>query len=336
MVQHQQYLRLQGKDIPYTRTSIQVDQCELDGDNPRIQFLIGQRGKGISQKELDALLWEKDAVKALGQSIFQNGGVYDAVIVQRNGNGKYVVREGNCRTVASRHLLEQHPGDARFMTMPAMVFDVDLTEEDLAVLLADMHVAGKIRWDAYEQAKHVHDLYTIYGKTFDWLSDHLRLSKSKITELLSAYRATNEFLLANPGVGVKKFSLFHEVMKKKDLRQEFNDSLEFKQQVHKWISEGRITDSKQVRDLPLILENSEATQVLDDDGFEEAQKVLIRNDPSLASDLFLSVKTATEKLKKAPASDIQDLKVGDAQKVIMLRNLHRAIEDLATLAGVKL
>ncbi len=338
MTPNVQYLRLQGKDIPYKRTSVRVDQCELDADNPRIQFLIGQRGSGITQNELDNLIWEKDTVKALGQSIFQNGGVYDAIIVQRKGNDdKYIVREGNCRTVAARHLLEQHPGDVRFMTMPAMVFDVDLTEEDLAVLLADMHVAGKIRWDAYEQAKHVHDLYAIYGKTFDWLSDHLRLSKSKITELLSAYKATNEFLIANPAPGnVRKFSLFHEVMKKKDLRQHFNDSLEFKQKIHKWISEGRITDSKQVRDLPLILENPEATQVLEADGFEEAQKVLIRNDPSLASDLFLAVKTATEKLKRAPASDIQDLKAGDAQKVIMLRNLHRAIEDLATLAGMKL
>ena len=38
-----------------------------------------------------------------------------------------------------------------------MVFDEELTEDDLAVLLADMHVTGKIRWDAYEQAKHVCD-----------------------------------------------------------------------------------------------------------------------------------------------------------------------------------
>ena len=60
------------------------------------------------------------------------------------------------------------------------------------------------------------------------------------------------------------------------------------------------------------------------------------NDPSLASDLFWAVKNATEKLKGAPASDIQDLKAGNAQKLIMLRNLHRATEDLATLAGVKL
>src|ERR1044072_9162098 len=153
------YLRLQGKDIPYKRTSVRVDQCELDGANPRIQFLSGQRGNNISQKELDELIWEKDTVKALSQSIFQNGGVYDAIIVQKDSkNDKYRVREGNCRTVACRHLLEQDPNDSRFMTMPAMVFDVDLTDEDLAVLLADMHVAGKIRWDAYEQAKHVHDL----------------------------------------------------------------------------------------------------------------------------------------------------------------------------------
>jgi transposase len=270
-------------------------------------------------------------------SVFQNGGVYDAIIVQRNGKDKYRVREGNCRTVASRHLLDNHPNDTRFMTMPAMVFDVDLTEEDLAVLLADMHVAGKIRWDAYEQAKHVYDLHMVYGKTYDWLSDHLRLSKSKITELLSAYKATNEYLHLNPTPGnVRKFSLFHEVVKKKDLRERFNESMEFKQKFHKWVTEGRVTDSKQVRDLPLILENPEAANVLEEEGFEEAQKVLIRNDPSLASDLFLSIKNATEKLKKAPANDLQDLKSGDPQKLIMLRNLHRAIEDLATLAGVKL
>jgi hypothetical protein len=125
-------------------------------------------------------------------------------------------------------------------------------------------------------------------------------------------------------------------MKKKDLRERFNGGPDFKQKFHKWVSEGSVTDSKQVRDLPLILENTEAIQVLEEEGFEDAQKVLIRNDPSLASDLFLSIKNATEKLKKAPASDLQDLKSGDPQKLIMLRNLHRAIEDLATLAGIKL
>ena len=329
-------IRINGKDIPYSRGSVTVSEVELDAQNPRIQYLIGQKAGHVSQNELDSLIWEKDAVKALAQSIFQNGGVYEHIIVQRNGK-KFRVREGNCRLVASRHLLEQYPNDPRFMSLPAMIFDVDLTEEDLAVLLADMHVAGKIRWDAYEQAKHVHDLFNVYGKTYDWLSNHLRLSKSKILELLSAYRAMNEFLASHPAPdNVRKFSLFHELMRKKELRQKFQDDLQFKQRFHKWLLDDRLTDSKQVRALVGILENPEAGKALDKSGYAEAAKVLILNDPSLESDLFYAVKNATEKLKEAPASDIQDLKAGNAQKVIMLRNLYRAIDDLATLASVKL
>jgi len=78
----------------------------LDANNPRIQYLIGQRAGVVSQNELDALIWEKDAVKALANSILQNGGVYEHIITQRDGE-KLRVREGNCRLVACRHLLEQ-------------------------------------------------------------------------------------------------------------------------------------------------------------------------------------------------------------------------------------
>lgn len=327
---------IQGKQVLYERGTIPVAQCELDAKNPRIQYLIGLSGVPLSEGDLEELLWEKDAVKALAQSIFQNGGVYDPVIVQRRGS-KFCVREGNSRTVACRRLLNQHPNDGRFLTMPAMIFDVDLTEEDLAVLLADMHVAGKIRWDAYEQAKHVNDLFNIYGKTYDWLSNHLRLSKSKIVEQLSAYRATTEFLSIHPEpTNVRKFSFFQELMKKRELRDRFTSDPAFKQRFHAWLASDRLTDSKEVRNLPMILASPEAVKALDTDGAAEATRVLMRNDPALESDLFRAVKEATQELHAAPASDIQDLKAGNAQKLIMLRNLHRAIEDLATLAQVKL
>src|SRR5688500_3764015 len=96
--------RLQGKDVPYSRMSIPVTDCVLDPKNPRIQFLVGQRATGVSENELDEMIWEKDAVKALAQSILQNGGVYESIIVQRQPDNKYLVREGNCRTVGCRHL----------------------------------------------------------------------------------------------------------------------------------------------------------------------------------------------------------------------------------------
>lgn len=330
------YTTIQGKQTPYTIARISNDQIELDPKNPRVQYLIGQVAGELTESRLDELIWAKDQVKALASSIFQNGGVREAIIVQPVGN-KYRVREGNSRTVCNRHLAEQYPGDERFSSIPVHIFEHNLTEEDVAVLLADFHVAGKIRWDAYEQAKHIHDLFHVYGKTYDWLSDHLRISKSKISEYLAAYKATTDFLNVHPAPSnIRKFSLFQELVKKKDLRERYEASDEFRQKIYSWLEKDRISDAKQMRSLPGILENQEATAALDVQGFDAAARVLINNDPSLGSDLFHAVKVATAALKSAPASDIQDLKNGNAQKLIMLRNLKRSLEDISTLAGVTL
>src|SRR5579885_3191490 len=189
----QEYIRIQDRDVPVDRTRLAIDQLTLDPQNPRIQYLVGRLPGDVSQKELDELLWQKDQVKALAQSIKQNGGVYEHLILQKV-DGRFVVREGNSRTVAARHLAETHAGDSRFTTVPVMIFDETLTEDDLAVMLADMHVTGKIRWDAYEQAKHVWTLHNVHGKTYDWLATHLRMSKSKITQQLKGYKWTTDYL----------------------------------------------------------------------------------------------------------------------------------------------
>jgi hypothetical protein len=332
-----QYTVIQGKQVAYTATRLPNDQLELDPKNPRVQYLIGQMAGNITEARLDELIWAKDQVKALAHSIFQNGGIREPIIVQPAGKNKFRVREGNSRTVCNRHLSEQYPGDERFAFIPAHIFEQNLTEEDVAVVLADFHVAGKISWDAYEQAKHIHDLFHVYGKTYDWLSDHLRMSKSKISEHLAAYKATADFLQLHPApANIRKFSMFQELMKKKDLRERYDESAEFRQKIYGWLEKDRISDPKQMRSLPGVLQNPEATKALDVHGFDAAAKVLISNDPSLGSDLFHAVKTATEALKAAPASDIQDLKSGNAQKLIMLRNLKRSLEDVSTLAGITL
>ena len=330
----QNYIRIQDRDIPFERARLSLDQLTLDPKNPRIQYLIGRQPEPVTQDRLDELLWAKDQVKALSQAIKQNGGVYDEIIVQKS-DGRYLVREGNSRTVATRHLAAQHAGDSRFATVPAMVFDEVLTDDDLAVLLADMHVTGKIRWDAYEQAKHVWTLHNVHGKTYDWLATHLRLSKSRITQDLKAYKWTSDYLIEHPDAkNLEKFSFFNELARKKALDARYTDDLEFQQQFKGWLTDGRLTDSKQVRQLETILANDQAVKALDEGGWTEAAGVLVREDPALGSDLYDSVKRATERLTKVPADEIQDLAT-NKQKVIMLRNLRRAIDDLATLADVE-
>lgn len=161
------------------------------------------------------------------------------------------------------------------------------------------------------------------------------MSKSKISENLAAYKATTNYLQAHPAPAkIKKFSFFQELMKKRELRDRYDDSIEFRQKFYTWLEKEKITDNKQVRTLPDILANGESTHALEIDGYDAAARILISNDPALGSDLFNAVKIATAALKVAPASDIQDLKAGNPQKLIMLRNLKRAIEDLSTLAGI--
>ena len=191
------HIRLQDRDVPFERARLQIDELTLDPQNPRIQYLIGRRPDPISQDELDELLWAKDQVKALGQAIKQNGGVYDPIVVQKL-DGRYVVREGNSRTVARQARRRAAPRTTTGTRRSRRWCSTrTLTEDDLAVLLADMHVTGKIRWDAYEQAKHVSTLYNVHGKTYDWLATHLRLSKSKITQQLKAYGWTTDYLSEN-------------------------------------------------------------------------------------------------------------------------------------------
>ncbi len=330
-----EHIRIQDRDVPFERSRLAVNQLTLDPKNPRIQYLIGRQAEPITDKRLDELLWAKDQVKALSQSIKQNGGVYDPIIVQKL-DGRYLVREGNSRTVATRHLSEQHPNDERFFTIPAMVFDEALNDDDLAVLLADMHVAGKIRWDAYEQAKHVATLYEVHGKTYDWLANHLRLSKSRITQQLKAYKWTTDYLEGRPDQrNLDKFSFFEEIAKKKDLAERYSEDLEFQQEFKQWLEDGRLTDARQVRNLNSILANNQATMILAEQGYAAAAAVLIREDPSLGSDIYDAVKRATDRLAKAPADEIRDLGT-NKQKLLMLRNLRRAIDDLATLAEVEL
>jgi hypothetical protein len=329
-------IRIQDRDIPFDRSRLSLDELTLDPNNPRIQYLIGRQAEPITQDRLDELLWAKDQVKALGQAIKQNGGVYDAIIVQKH-DGRYLVREGNSRTVATRHIAAQHAGDDRFTTVPAMVFDDGvLSDDDIAVLLADMHVTGKIRWDAYEQAKHVSTLYNVHGKTYDWLATHLRLSKTKITQQLKAYSWTTDYLNEHPDPkNLDKFSFFDELTRKRDLADRYTDDLEFQQQFKRWLTDGRLNDSKQVRQLPMLLGNAQATEVLDESGYVAAARVLVSEDPALGSELYDAVKRATDKLTKVPADEIRDL-AQNKQKLLMLRSLRRAIDDLATLADVKL
>jgi len=330
-----EYITIQGVQVHYTRATIPVAKCRLDPNNPRIQYILGQKNTLVTENELDRILWKKESVKALSQAIMQNGGVRDPIIVQATAEGGYVVREGNCRVTSCNHLVAEYPNDSRFNQIPAMIFTDTLSDEHLAILLVEMHVTGKIEWEAYEKAKKVHDLHTKYGKPYEWLSMSMRLSKSKIYQLLTSYQQMDEYLKKYPTESIRKFSRFSEAIKKKVIREKLEKDDKFKETFYRWLKEDKLTDNHHIRELPRILENPSALDALDKGGFDAAYSIILKSDPALESYLFSSIKNAIENLEGASMVEIQELR-NDAKKVSMLQALYHATQNLAAISQVAL
>jgi len=327
---------IHGHAIPYTMASIPIGKCRLDPKNPRIQYVIAQRNPTtlITEAELEQLLWKKDSVKALAQAIMQNGGVRDHVIVLTLDDGDFLILEGNCRATCLRHLSKEYPNDFRFSHLPAMIFK-SLTDEQLAIFLAQIHISGKIAWDAYEKAKSVFDLHTKYGKPYEWLAMDLRMSKSQIKHLLESYQMMEEFLNKYPTESIRKFSRFAEALKKKVLRERLEKDPVFKDTFFEWLKTDKLTDNYHIRELPRVLVNPSALDALVKGTFDDAYSIILKSDPALESYLFSSIKSAIENLKGASLTEINELN-SDPKKISMLQELYAATQDLASVSKVQL
>ena len=327
-------MRIENRDVPFTETYVDIDKLKLDPRNPRIQQELGVRG-GVSEEELEQILWDRDQVKTLMASIKDNGGIRESIIV-REINGQLIVAEGNQRTVASRKLCKTEGPGSKFCKIPAIVFDSKLTDAELAVVLAEIHVAGKDKWDAYEKARHIWELNTVHGKNLEWLTIRLRMSKSAVSMILGSYRAMTEYLASHPADRITKYSFFQELYKKKDLKERYENDNAFKDSFRRWVHEDRLTDPRQVRHLEAALDSPRARAELESSGMRAAEAVLRNEDPASEAGIYATIKRATESLKAFPLMETSDLKVGNIPKIMILRDLNRALQDVALAAGITL
>jgi hypothetical protein len=98
------FLVLRGKKIPVDLADLRQDNLHFYLENPRLYTLIRPDGRDPTQEEIEERLSTMDHVRQLVQSIKENGGLMDAIIVQ---GGTNVVLEGNSRLAAYRILAKQ-------------------------------------------------------------------------------------------------------------------------------------------------------------------------------------------------------------------------------------
>ena len=96
-------ITLGGMRVQVRGQELDLSVVKLDPANPRVAntVLVSAFGEGRAlQLSLTKLLWDDPDVHALYQSVLQNKGLVERIIVRHDGT----VAEGNCRTVVYRKL----------------------------------------------------------------------------------------------------------------------------------------------------------------------------------------------------------------------------------------
>ena len=280
----------------------------------------------------------------LRKDIEKTGGLRERIIVQWElKTKKYKLVEGNCRTVSIRNLHEKNPKDPRWQTVPAKVLPPDADQRAVSIMLMDFHVVGKIQWKAHEKAAQVHKMNAVLRMPMDEIALYMRTSKTTVQRYLDAHKAMVEkFLTIDNGAYEKKgegsWSFFEELYKSKDLRKSIKSDPDFVDDFSRWVGDDRLPNGADVRVLPKILSNTQASKKFKEGNpktaFVEAKKLVAQEDPSVDSDFFKLLAKVREALTNAAqVKEILKIRTDKAARQQVL-DTYEALIDFMGLADV--
>lgn len=330
-------ITLDGQKIQVQSVNLPLAKVKLDPRNPRYANTVAteklQSGPKL-QERIEEILWEDSDVRELYQQIYANKGLIERIIVRHDGTAA----EGNCRTVVYRKLHEKYPKEPAWMTIPARVLPEDIGDRYVAILLGEMHVAGKNTWSAFEKAGHIYRLHQDFALSQEEIAKLLRMSKSKINQLIRAFDVMrNRYLVRYPGPGgIRKFSHFEELFKKPELREWALADEAAVDKFVSWVGDNKLPQGVHVRDLPDILNDTRAVKALSLDGHAAAMKVLEEENPALTSVLFRRMVEMTDAIKKVQLDEIQLLRRSKNETARrILRDLRGELQRFAEFCGLE-
>lgn len=334
-VEHVDELVLAGTRVQVRARDLPLDDVVLDSTNPRLANTIAlnhlSEGPAM-QQHLESTLWGDSDVRQLYQSIRENKGLVERIIVRANG----IVAEGNCRTVVYRKLRTNFPNDPTWNTIPARILPDHISQKQIDILLGELHVGGKNEWSPFEKAGHIWALFSKHGLTQDEIAKLLHTSKTSVNHNIRAFGAMKErYLPAYPDPSsVRKFSYFLELYKKPTLRDWVTNDATALDRFVKWVGTEKIGKGASVRHLDTIIQNPAALKAFDKGGMAAAQPILTRDSPELSYPLFKSMVDMTKTLEEARLDDVARVrsdKAGGAR--IIVQDLKAAFDRFLDLCG---
>lgn len=261
---------------------LNIDEIKLDYENPRIAKALETYPKETLTSEQISLALgggtddpSGTSYSTLKESIRTNGGIINPIMVNKEEDGSYVVIEGNTRVQIYREL-RRYNTKGNWDTIQALVFENLSTEEKDAIRLQS-HLVGPREWDPYSKAKYLNLLSNTQRLPMSTIISYCGGKSNEIEKSIAAYQDMEEYYRPNldgDDFNQKEFSKFLE-MEKGSVKHAILSKGYTLEDYAKWVINGNIDTAVNVRLLPNILANEEATRVFLKENISEANKKLV-------------------------------------------------------------
>ena len=200
---------------------VSLKELKLDSNNVRFRH----NNSLLNEKQMEDWLYEEEDVKLLIKQILRDRKIQQPIYVVEDGHGKYIVKEGNRRTVALRRIdYDIKAGKIQglqknhFEVVPVHILQG--TDHQIKVFLGQIHVSGHKEWDAVNKASVIYDLVENYGDSIESVAEELGMTKGKVANYHEAFKATEKYGKRFPEDKnyVPKFSYFMELYQSKVLK----------------------------------------------------------------------------------------------------------------------
>ena len=331
---------------------IPIDQIAFDEENPRIKVALRKYGDKLDDQRIRFALQTAtegssatSSYRALKDSIRASRGVSVPIVVLQHRD-HFVCVDGNTRLAIYNELRnEEAPGD--WTSINCLVLD-DPSQRDIETIRVTAHLVGAREWPAYEKARYLHYLRNVEFMDYDDLIARCGGNKATITRQIDAYHDMNEFyrdVNTDDAFKIDRFSGFVELQKPKIKDSIFSAGFDL-HDFGKWIRKGQIYRLADVRKLPLVLADNQATDVFVNGGVRSIQEAVAVAETNRRSDIHPSVldtsvaeaRMATlaeallDKIKSFPRQDyiaLRDRQYESAQQEVdVLSDLAEHLNDL--------
>ena len=251
---------------------IPTEQIAFDPNNPRIKVALEKYGDQLDEQRIRFALQTAtegssttSSYRSLKDSIRASRGISVPIVVGP-GNGRFVCVDGNTRLAIYNELRgEGVPGN--WTAINCLVLD-DPSQQDIETVRVTAHLVGAREWPAYEKARYLHYLRNVEYMDYDELIARCGGNKKTITRQINAFHEMNEFyrdVSADDAFKVDRFSGFVELQKENVRDSIFRAGFDL-HDFGKWIRKGQIFRLADVRKLPLVLADDDATTMFVEGG----------------------------------------------------------------------